>query len=648
MEAAQEVKVDEADARERRLRAIYGAVGLSALLSFASFHPLDMGALAYAALVPLLVVAAGEPRRVALLMAYCVTVLYHVPGLSWIAATTPPGWLTTAGLEGLYGVALIGLSLWLRRRSGLPLAIGLPVVGVALEWVRANCPFVGFPWLLWGHSQHAASTLIQIADVTSVYGVSFFVLAVNGGLADAALLWRERQAAREDLSPADHRRLGVALGLPAVLLLLLLGYGALRRNQVKVAMEDAGPGPRLLLIQVDVPQSLKDGVGMTALQLANENLRMSIAALKWRDSKPVAAMLWSETMWPWPLPDRRPEAGRGVGYDEWYAGLERKAHPSYMQAFRAVHRELFSIPLALGAPLLVGAVDLGLEGGPYHNSYYQISPSGDEAEITARYDKIELVPVAEGIPFKDPGSPMHWFFRFMKLFVPPGFEVFARGEGPVLMKCGDFQLAPCICFEISFPELLRQSTAAGADVLVCPANDAWFVRGKEEAKATAEIPLARAQSVFRAIENRRSVVRCVNRGVSLCIDPTGDVVDEIKGTGPDGEPRSVGVASYLAVDAPVTRLRSFWVRFGGVFPALCFLGAAALLVVGWQGRVLLAPSAGVPREHLVAAAAPATEPSATEAPADEAPADEAPGDEPPGDELPADEARPEDEGSASG
>ena len=100
------------------------------------------------------------------------------------------------------------------------------------------------------------------------------------------------------------------------------------------------------------------------------------------------------------------------------------------------------------------------------------------------------------------------------------------------MEAGEFKLSPNICFEISFPELLRRGTAAGADVHVCPANDAWFVRGGRGAKGarvtkTAEIDLARAHSVFRAIENRRSVVRCVNRGVSLCVDPTGVVVDEL-------------------------------------------------------------------------------------------------------------------------
>lgn len=599
-EATPEVDPETAalDAHELRLRWIYAAVGLSAVLSFASFHPLDIGALAYVALVPLLFVAAREKPLVGIGMAYVATVLYHIPGLAWIATTTPPGWLTTAFMEGGYGIVLIGLPLWARRKGGLPLFVSLPLLGAALEVIRGNFPFIAFPWLFWGHTQHGFLTLAQIADVTSVYGLTAFVLLVNGALADTALLLWARNEARQELSQADRRRLGLTLGVPLMVALALLGYGALRLSSVRRAMDAAGPGPRLMVIQADVPQSLKDGIGMSAVELANENLRLSAAALKWNPGdEPVDAMLWSETMWPWPLEDRRPEAGHGVGYDAWFERYRRAVTRARLNAFGRVRSELFGLPRRMNAPLLVGAVDWGLGGGDPHNSYYQLAPVKGQlfAEVVARYDKIELVPVSEYIPFKRKDSPMHWFHRIMKSFVPPGFEVFARGEGPVLMQAGEFKLAPNICFEISFPELLRQSTLAGADVHVCPANDAWFVRGRrgELATPTAEIPLARAHTRLRAIENRRSIVRCVNRGVSLCMDPTGQIVDKIQVMDQDGRPHEVGVASYMAVRAPLTGLTSFYVRFGNVFAYACGLAALVLFVLTARGTVLFAPTAGI-------------------------------------------------------
>ena len=132
----------------------------------------------------------------------------------------------------------------------------------------------------------------------------------------------------------------------------------------------------------------------------------------------------------------------------------------------------------------------------------------------------------------------------------------------------------------------------------CP--DAWFVRGggpqrpEEEAKATAEIPLARAHSRFRAIESRRPVIRCVNRGVSLAIDPAGDLVDEILQNAPGKLPRRVGVANFLIVQPPTTQLRSIYVRVGNLYCLLCLLGIAVLMACAWKGKTLLEPPSGVP------------------------------------------------------
>ena len=691
------------------LRRNYAAVGLSALLSFVAFHPFDFGFLAYLALVPLLSVAALNRPGIAALMAYFATVLYHVPGLSWIAMTTPPGWIVTAFMEGGYGIALVCLPLFIRRRTGTPLVISLPLVGVILECIRGNFPFISFPWLFWGHTQHAQLTLAQIADLTSVYGLSGIVLLVNGALSDVVLMLRARNVSGQDLSPADLKRLRLSVGLPVAVVILALSYGYLRRGQVETAMEEAGPGPRLVLVQPDLPQNLKDSGSPIAA--ANENLRGSKVAIAAAGGQKIDAILWTETMWFWPLPDGRPgAAGKDAqGYDldglavyQTWRERNRKGGEAlergvkYLRAAKAsgdkqdvaraaeglrkmlrmpqadeatlvrvaqtwaaetrqfpiVERELLSLPSKINGPVFVGAVDLDVahkRKNP-HNSYYQIVPDGQGGgKVAARYDKVECVPVSEYIPFKSEDSLLHSFHRFMKSFVPPGFLVFERGQGPVLMDAGGFKLSPNICFEISFPELLRQGTAAGADVHVCPANDAWFVRGgrgpNERVSKTAEIDLARAHSVFRAIENRRSVVRCVNRGVSLCVDPTGVVVDELTRLDPKtGKPLKIGIEGSLTVQPPITRLQSFYVRFGNVFAYLCGLGALILLWFARAGRELFPPTEGVvapdpsqptpPPAGEAAEEAPTEETSSTEATAPT----EAAGEAAPTEETPSTEA----------
>jgi len=61
------------------------------------------------------------------------------------------------------------------------------VFWVVLEFLRTYV-FTGFPWSSIGYSQYQFLSIIQIADITGIYGVSFLIVAVNGALADLFLL----------------------------------------------------------------------------------------------------------------------------------------------------------------------------------------------------------------------------------------------------------------------------------------------------------------------------------------------------------------------------------------------------------------------------------------------------------------------------
>src|SRR5215468_10935104 len=53
----------------------------------------------------------------------------------------------------------------------------------------------GNPWALFGYSQMGMDRLVQIADVTSVYGVSFALAAVNAALVEVVVAEEERRQA---------------------------------------------------------------------------------------------------------------------------------------------------------------------------------------------------------------------------------------------------------------------------------------------------------------------------------------------------------------------------------------------------------------------------------------------------------------------
>lgn len=611
-----------AEAERKRLQALYAAVGATVLLFFASFHPLDLGLLAWIALVPMLHVGLTASRREAVATSYGATFLYHLVGLSWIALVTAPGWVSTTFLEGFYTVAVVLLARWMRRTARLPLSLTLPPLWVAGEFSRgAHLGFIKFPWLLIGQTQHARSNLIQIADVTSVYGLSFLVVLVNAALVDALLLAEDR-AGVTGAGPALRAlagafvpdRVSTALGLatpkerdavrrgvgrlavaPVAALLVANVYGLVRARQVEANLLD---GPRVLAVQPDFPMNV-DGTSSVRPEVQARRqfdlTRVGLLDVRKNEDLPDA-IVWSETSWVWPInykaPDRREwDALWGDHFD-----VLATKYPGRFKSgaeIRAFEKELFDLARQYRCDVLVGAPDygrfetLGTPDNAKHNSFYQIAGDGSgNVVVKARYDKINLVPASEGIPFSNPDSRLHWFYRFLKGFVPEGFDTFEEGRGPVVMTLAReprWKLSPDICFEVSFPELLRLGTLAGADVMVCPSNDGWFHTSDQN--ASAEIPLAFDHAQLRAIENRRGMLRVVNRGVTCIIDPLGRMTAQVEGNERrlDGtlQRSNVHVEGTLFARVPTTRLTSLYVTYGDFFAWLATLASLALAGFSW-------------------------------------------------------------------
>jgi apolipoprotein N-acyltransferase len=111
-----------------------------------------------------------------------------------------------------------------------------------------------------------------------------------------------------------------------------------------------------------------------------------------------------------------------------------------------------------------------------------------------------------------------------------------------------------ICFEIVFPELSRALVKNGAGLLVNLTNDAWF--GKSSA-AYQHFSMA----VFRAVENRRSLVRCANTGISGFVDPVGRIVAQ------------TGLFEDAVVDrdVPLMSGMTMYTRIGDLLPLTCLI-----------------------------------------------------------------------------
>ena len=185
------------------------------------------------------------------------------------------------------------------------------------------------------------------------------------------------------------------------------------------------------------------------------------------------------------------------------------------------------------------------------NSAYLISETG---ETLSRYDKMHLVPFGEFVPFRK------ILFFIEKLVVMIGD--FGRGREATVMETAGNKAGVSICYELIFPDLIRQAVKNGANFLVNITNDAWF--GKSAASYQHM-----SMGALRAVENRVPIVRVANTGISGTIESTGNLRDE---TG-------LFVEDYrISLIAPAGEQKTFYTLNGDVFSWTCLLAAGVAAI----------------------------------------------------------------------
>jgi len=134
-------------------------------------------------------------------------------------------------------------------------------------------------------------------------------------------------------------------------------------------------------------------------------------------------------------------------------------------------------------------------------------------DFTQPYGKQHLVPFGEYLPLENIITKIFPFVTNISLFD----SVITPGENSNVMNINGINYGGLVCFDSIFPELARKSVKDGADVLIVVTNDSWF-------RDSMAIYQHNAQSVLRAVENNRYVIRAANTGISSVISPTGKII----------------------------------------------------------------------------------------------------------------------------
>ena len=504
----------------------YALAAVSGVLLALSFPRFGHPAIGWIALAPLLVALSRVPNPESrapspkprapssFTLGLLTGVIYFTGTLYWITRLM----IVYGGMQPLVGVLVNALLIAylalfpalfavVTRRlvvaHGPSALMAAPLVWVATELGRTHL-LTGFPWVLLGYSQATMLPVAQLASIFGVYGVS----AQVAGVSAAASVW----VVADRMS--DRWRALIVGALP---LLVVAVWGSVRAANAEWTR--TGESVRVGLIQGNFIEEEKLDPGQ-APRIFRSYVRMTRQAI----GSGAQLVIW-------------PEA----------------SFPSYFEEDLAAANVVRAIARQARVPILLGGDQIE-RGQPnqYYNSAFLVRPDGTTAGF---YRKMHLVPFGEYVPL-----------RRLLFFAAPLVKVigsgFAAGETPTVLAVDGHRLSVAICYEIVYPNLVRQFVRGGSELLTTITNDAWFGR-------TSAPYQHFAQASMRAIEEGRYLVRSANTGISGIVDPYGRVLERSE----------IYAPAVILGEARFLHVSTFYARYGDIFAYASVVLTLAMLAL---------------------------------------------------------------------
>ena len=492
----------------------------SGILIVLAFPVFDLYLLAWIAFVPLLLSFWGKTSREAFFSGFVFGMVYFFGTLYWIYHSINHYGgvpflssilivLLLCCYLSLYPALFSGIFSSIIKTTKLPAVLIAPVIWVVLEFIRSYA-FSGFPWSSIGYSQYKFLSMIQISDITGIYGISFLIISVNGAIVDIILL--KKRLKEMPLFPLSY----TVVGFSSLFLILMFtfGYGTWRLGQ-----ERKGKIVTAGIVQGNIEQDKKwepayqKEVIDTYFDLSREISR-----------SPLDLLVWPETSVPF--------------FFEYDIELTEK---------------IIQFQKNLNTNLLFGSV-LVKERSPEKTLLSNSAVLLDrEGKIVYKYDKIHLVPFGEYVPLRS--------ILFFIDKIVAGIGDYVPGKYYIKAETDSGSFGTLICYEIIFPGMVRKFYTKGGDFIVTVTNDAWFGR-------TSGPYQHFSMAVFRAIENRKPLIRSANTGLSGFIDSNGKIM--IKS--------SLFQRQIMTEKIKTDTTMTFYTKYGDLFSYLCIVVSVILLL----------------------------------------------------------------------
>lgn len=480
----------------------YFAVLLSALLLILSFPPFPTGIFAFLGFVPLLILA--DTRKPTFGYVYMAFLLWNWGCGYWIGFT---GFgveedeqviaFTTGILANFANAFLMTLPFMgytrLRRiihKSTLPIRYQLifSYSGLLLFWLMFE--YLHFHWdLSWswytlGHALSYYKTLIQYYEITGVLGGSAHILLVNIVIYE---IFRRRA-----MSPTWNRKKWLAGGLCFVL--IPYGVSFILLNPKRMVYQPSG-SLNVRIIQPNIDPFMKFDV-----LTPEEQVKLFVSLAEKPGVDTIDLVVLPETAVPRYFWRNEIETARLIKPLKTLADTQKLAVLTGIVEARQYHTP--EPPTVTARKYNEGFYDM-------YNAAALLSPSYP----VQTFEKGLFVPFVERTPFIETFP----FMKKMMVEIGGGYGGYAKPDSIAPMKISEnARIGSMICFESGYGDYIRKLSLKGANLLAIITNDGWWKKTSGH--------LQHAQfTTFRAIENRREIVRSANTGISLFADVKGNL-----------------------------------------------------------------------------------------------------------------------------
>ncbi|HCA43843.1 MAG TPA: apolipoprotein N-acyltransferase [Bacteroidetes bacterium] len=406
--------------------------------------------------------------------------------------------------------------------------ITFPFVWVGFEYLQ-TLGQINFPWLIIAYTQTYNIDKIQFADITGMFGVSFWICIIS------CLLYLIIRLIREEKINLKSPLLFILIFITLIVYLLPSFYKHAPENENR-------EGLKLGIIQPNINPWKKWGSKYKELNLDYINQYKEIT----KDTS-VKLVIMPETAFPFYF--------RYDFYNEQYLLFK-------------------NVIDSVGVPLLTGSPDLYVYGKDEEtpvdarkfdntdkfydvfNSALLINPGEPKDSITI-YNKIKLVAGSERMPYQE---KLTFLRDLIKWGV--GISAFQTGNDTVLFNINNYLFNTAICYESVFPGFISEFVNKGSEFIVIITNDGWW----GELSGTYQ---HNQYAVFRAIENRRWIARCANTGISCFITPKGEMKNET------GINEKINISEVIFPKKDLT----FYTKYGDWFAKICLYLTISVFII---------------------------------------------------------------------